>query len=245
MDGLRDSVGSIVGGGDDWRWAGSVEDLLYEGESVRETIDLDGNRIVVTSHRVLTFMPEDDGENFRDVTLPNVADVEADADGYSGLLVRGLKAFGLGVVLAIAGQFVELDGLVSGASIDGSTAGQVGIGGMFGMLNSFLRLLGRLDELMTMAGALLVIFATLLVAGYVLTRDRVLRIEVAGDEPDVQVGAPDEDAEAAVADLEIALFDDAPGDAAGAAGDRSLDRTAGRRGDRDGADAGFKSDGPL
>ena len=46
-------------------WKSRVDDLLYDGETARETVDVGTSRVVVTSHRVLAFTPDADGENFR------------------------------------------------------------------------------------------------------------------------------------------------------------------------------------
>jgi hypothetical protein len=211
-------------------WLDRVDDLLYDGETVVERVAVDDGGVVVTTHRVLSFTPERDGANFRYVDRPNVTGVSASASGEFGFLQQALKAIVVGVVLLIAGQTVSFDSLVAGVTID-SSAAQVGMGGMLGMLSSFLQLMAQLDELMTMFGALAVILAMVIFAVYLLTRDRVLVIAVAGGD-DILVPAPKETAEAAAVELESALFE-------GGAAPESDPL------DAEPADAGFKSDDPL
>ncbi|MEA5407030.1 hypothetical protein VB773_05185 [Haloarculaceae archaeon H-GB2-1] len=159
--------------------------------------------MVVTSHRVLTFTPDADGEHFRQVDRPNVVGVGLSHDGNAGLLERGVKWGLIGVILTGAGQVVSLDGLVSDISF-GSGAGAVGLGGILGLLQTMLDLIARLDEFMTIAGALTVIVAMGVLGLYMTTRDRVLRIELAGQEDLLVPVASDVD-EGVVERLEAAL----------------------------------------
>ena len=57
-------------------WVERAEGLLYEGESVRETVPVGAGGIVVTTHRLLAFTPDREGPNFRQVDRPNVDGAE-------------------------------------------------------------------------------------------------------------------------------------------------------------------------
>ena len=217
LRGLLDGLG--LGGTEGRAWAGSVEDLLYDGESVRERVELaDGNRVVVTSHRLLAFTPDSDGENYRGVDLPNVADVRAGHEGEDNLLGQGARLSVYGGVLLAVGVFVDFGSFVPTDAFAGAGAGQLGMGGLLSILQRFLSLIARIDEFARMIGALLVLFAVFVFAVYLLTRDRVLEVSVAGDADPIRVPADDDTIDGAVADLEVVLFGD--GDRGPNTGDR-------------------------
>jgi hypothetical protein len=243
--GLRDLLDGVTGGGTQ-QWAGSVEDLLYEGESIRETVALGDGKVVVTTHRLLAFTPDSEGENFRDVDLPNVVGVESDADGDVDILVRGVKTLGVALVLVLVGQLIDFGSLIGTTSIDTGGAGGAGIGGLLGTLNGFLQLFARLDELLTLFGALLLLLAVVIFGAYLLTRQRVLRIDVAGDADDILVDAPDGGLDGTVSRLEGALFGAPSGDrdTRSQEGETEADGTDPLSSDGS-SDAGFKSDDPL
>ena len=179
-------------------WLDRVEDLLYDGEEVVERVPIADGGIVVTSHRVLAFTPN------RDVDRPNVTGVAEQASGEWGFLQQATKAFVVGVVLLIAGQTVSFDSLVGSVSI-GSGAAQVGMGGMLGLLSSFLQLMARLDELMTTFGALALLFGVVVFGVFVWTRERQLVVKVDGeDAEDLRLPAS-EDADEMVQRLERAI----------------------------------------
>jgi len=204
FDGLLDRVRGV----EDRAWAGSVEDLLFDGESVRQRVELDdGNRVVVTSHRLLAFTPGSDGENYRGVDLPNVADVRAGHEGERNLLWQGSRTLLYGLVLLAVGVFLDFDSFVPTDAFQqtGATS-RLGMGGLLGLLQQFLGLIARIDEFARMVGAVLVLFAVFVFAVYLLTRDRVLVVGVAGDDADIHVPADDATLDGAVADLEATLF---------------------------------------
>lgn len=190
-------------------WAGSVSDLLYDGESVRRRVALaDGNRVVVTSHRLLAFTPGSDGENYRGVALPNVGDVRAGHKGERNLLRRGGRTLLYGAVLLAVGLFVDFASFVPTDAFQQTGAtDRLGMGGLIGLLQQFLSLVARLDDFARLTGSLLVLFAAFIFGVYMFTRDRVLVVDVAGDDEDIRLPADDATLEGAVADLERTLFD--------------------------------------
>ncbi len=114
-----------------------VEDLLYDGETVRETVDLAAGQVVVTSHRVLAFTPRTEGANFRQADLPNVEGVGLGAQTEADLLERALRFGVIGVVLLGFGALTEQltqryqrgrgqspgDGTVDEEAVDNETGG--------------------------------------------------------------------------------------------------------------------------
>jgi len=188
-------------------WVEQADGLLYDGESIRETVPLGSGGVVVTSHRLLAFTPDRDGANYHQVDRPNVDGVEVRTTGKFQFLQQAVKALIVGAVLVVAGMTVDLEGLVSGISLDsGGAASAVGIGGMVGLLQSMLSLLARLDDLMRLFGGLALAFGAVVLAVYLWSRERVLVVSVAGGD-DVELTAPDE--EGALDQLQAAVL---PGD---------------------------------
>lgn len=190
--------------GADPRWRDRLDELLYDGESVEESVTVGDARVVVTSHRLLAFAPGIDGANFRQVDRPNVLGVSTGARSEPGHLFRALRWMAIGAVLVVAGTVVEMDDLVGGVDLGGG--GRIGVGGVLGVVRSMLDLLARLDELLQLFGALALLLGVVVLGVYAWTREPTLVVEVAGDE-DVHLPRPD-DASAVAARLEAAL---APG----------------------------------
>jgi len=67
-------------------WVERAEGLLYEGESVRETVPVGAGVVVVTTHRLLAFTPDREGPDFRQVDRPNVDGAEVRTVGTSSAL---------------------------------------------------------------------------------------------------------------------------------------------------------------
>lgn len=172
------------------RWRDRVEELLYDGEAVRESIELGDAAVVVTSHRVLAFTPEMDGANFRAVDRPNVVGVDAGARADGDLLERGIRYGVIGAVLLIAGLVVDFGAIVGSVDLTGAGAsGQLGLGGVLGAVQGLLDVLRDLDRLLRLFGGLAVLLAAVLLGVYWYQREPTLVVEVAGDE-DIHVPRP-------------------------------------------------------
>jgi hypothetical protein len=176
-------------------WRRQVDDLLYEGEAIRDTVEFDGSQVVVTSHRVLAFTPEAEGANFTQVERPNVAGVDTGARAESSLLERAIRIGVLGAVLLVAGWIIDFGSILGDIDLGGGgAAGQLGIGNILGSLQQMLAILRNLDQYMLLGGALALLLAVGLAGVYWWQRERTLVIEVAGDD-DIHIprpsGAPD------------------------------------------------------
>ncbi|WP_276273209.1 hypothetical protein [Haloarcula litorea] len=195
-------------------WVNRAGDLLYDGEGVQEQVRVGDGGVVVTSHRVLAFTPDREGPNYRAVERPNVEGVGLTTDGETDHLERGVKALVAGLALVAAGYTVDLDGLVSGVSLsDTAATGAAGLGRMLGTLQTLLGLLARLDDLLLLFGALALLFAVVVLGVYLWSRERVLVVEVAGDD-DVHLPAPESGGDAVRDRLWAAIVPgDAPADA--------------------------------
>jgi len=241
MSGVIGDLVDQVRGGDERAWAGSVEDLLYESERIRREVDLEAGRVVVTTHRLLALTPDDEGTNFRAVDLPNVTSVAGSYRGESDLVQRGLRFLLYGAVLLAVGVFVDFSTFIPTDAFgsNASSAGRIGLGGFVGAMNRFIGLIAGLDRIARILGAVLLLLSTFIFGVYLLTRDRVLLVEVAGGE-DVRVPASGEEVDDAVTALDRALFESNDGSST----DSTPGRTPGRSasGVRSDSDSGVRSD---
>ena len=188
-------------------WKSRIEELLYESESVEEVVDIDDARLVVTSHRVMTFTPEMDGENFEQVERPNVTAVEPSAISKTGLAERSIRYGIYGGLLIVAGLLIDFESLVGGIEFDAEATQDTGAGGIVNIAQATLDFMAQMDELMQVIGALTLLVAVVSFAVYWLLRTPTLAIRVAGDGSDLHVPRPGEPDLAATA-LEQAIIPD-------------------------------------
>ena len=187
------------------RWSDRVDDLLYDGETVEESVDVGSATVVVTSHRVLVFTPDSDGANFHQVDRPNVTGVSVRAEGDRSFLTQGGRALLYGVVLFAAGMFLPLDAVLGGVALP-STTGQLGIGGILGLFQTMLDLIRSIDDVMRAFGLLLVAFSVVPLGVYVWSRERTLEIGVAGEDDPIRIPTPDMETARVVEALEDAIL---------------------------------------
>lgn len=219
MAGLRDSIeGALTddAGFDATRWGDRLDDLLYDGESVEETVRVDDARVVVTSHRVLTFTPDMEGANFQAVERPNVVGVRNGADSAVNHLIRGVKWTILGIIMVAAGLMVDLDGIVGSVDLQTESTQGMGVGGVLGLVQQMLALIRQVDMILQVIGALAMLAGVAVLAYYVVTRDPTLVLEVSGDD-DLHVPRPSDDTVADRLEGIIAPGPDVPPDAGGEA----------------------------
>lgn len=171
-------------------WRSQIEEMLYDGESVTETFELDSARLVVTSHRVLTFAPEIDGANFRQVDRPNVARVRQGAQGEVENIVRGIKYGTIGLLLFVGGSLIDFGAIIGDVNLESSGASEIGIGGTLGMVQQMLDLIAQIDDLMRTFGLLALFLSAVMFGVYALTRVPTLVVEIAGDD-DIHLPRPE------------------------------------------------------
>jgi len=222
-------------------WKSRVDDLLYDGETVRETVDVGTARVVVTSHRVLAFTPDADGENFRQADRPNVEGVEAGTDANERWLRYAVRFGVAGGLLAVTGVFVDFGSIFGDITFDTESAGQVGAGGLISAAQTLIDVMAKLDFVMLAFGALSLFVTAVLVGVYLFERDPTIVIAVAGGGEDILLPRSDTTTEIRHR-LEAAIFPDrSPG---GVDGSRA---GTGDFGDSDGfdsaEDAGFGETG--
>ena len=172
-------------------WKSRVKELLYESESVEKVLDYDDTRIVVTSHRVMAFTPEMDGENFRQVERPNVTGVSTGSQGRISLAARSIRYGVYGGLLVLVGSVINFESYVGGVTFDPEAAQQTGAGGVVQTTQGMLGFIANLDEMLQSLGALVLLAAVAIFAVYWLLRTPTMVISVAGDEADIHVPRPD------------------------------------------------------
>jgi hypothetical protein len=209
MAGVRDRLAAALGEDDRGPdWTSRVEELLYDGETIRDTISVEHARVVVTSHRVLTITPDRDGPNFQQVDRPNVVGVATGSDGNVALLGRGIRWTVIGLLMVGAGVLIDFESIVGSVNLTGSGAGQVGFGGILGVVQGMLNLLRQLDVVLQVLGALGALLGVLVLGVYLLGRESTLVIRVAGDETsDLHLPRPG-DSGSIVERLDAAIFPD-------------------------------------
>lgn len=187
-------------------WQARYEELLYEGESVRETVEAGSARVVVTTHRVLAFTPDDDGENVRVIDRPNVTGVETNTRGNRDLLYQGVRVGVGGFVLLVVGVTLNTGSFVPDNAIDTGGGTAAGIGGLLESLETLLRLFGLLGDVLAAVGVLLLLAAIVAGSVYRAQREPTVVISTAGGD-DVHVPRP-RDPGPAVTRLKRSLFGD-------------------------------------
>lgn len=160
-----------------------VADLLYEGETVVESVEIEGNGVVVTSHRVLALTPDREGANYRYVDRPNVNGVRVETVGASRWVKRTFSPFLLAIILLAGGWVVDLDGLTSALGTEeADAASRTGVGGIVSMAEGLGRALALLDEALLVGGALCLLIVAVFLGLYMRSRTRRLTLVVAGDD---------------------------------------------------------------
>lgn len=193
-------------------WRTRAGELLFDGESIRERVDAGTDRVVVTTHRVLAFTPDSDGANFRAIDRPNVIGVRTGMQGNAGRLRRAAVAGAGGLGALSLGLLLDLDSLVPKGGVDLAGGSAAGIGGLLGTIETLLRIVALLDDLLVAVGLLVLLAAVVLAGVYWTHREPKLTIAVAGDD-DVQLAwFDDERDEDGGDDAEAAA--DSPGAAA-------------------------------
>lgn len=177
-------------------WQRRVEELLYDGETVEHSVDVDSARVVVTSHRVLAFTPELEGENFQQVDRPNVEGITTGSRTREEILLRyGVRAGVYGFLLVGAGLLIDFESIVGDIDVAaGGSAGKLGLRGILQTTQTMIDLLAQLDELLLLFGVLALVLAAVFLGVFWYLREPTLVIETAGEGQDIHVPRPADEA---------------------------------------------------
>lgn len=180
-------------------WADRANELLYDGESIRDAVDVGEHRVFVTSHRLLAFTPTvESGANYRAVDLPNVTDVTDGGESDTTALKNAVAWGVLGLVLVVGGIVFEMGNLFTlPQNLESGAAG--GTGGIVSGFQTLVSLLSLLDEAFAVVGVGIVAVAGFYAYRYRQSRTAVVTIGVAGD-ADVRLPVSSDDATSDEAD---------------------------------------------
>lgn len=158
--------------------ADAFDGLTYAGESVVDAVAVSGGTVGVTTHRVLALTPEGDGPNLQAADRPNV---ESIGPGSAGDATHGVRAvrYGVYALALFGGSF--LVGFDSMEAVEPSTA--AGAGEVVSMAMQLTNLLSLVDDVLRIAGVVALVAALGFAALYGHSRDRHLRVQVAGGDP--------------------------------------------------------------
>jgi hypothetical protein len=181
-------------------WTEEIDRLLHAGEDVEEEVRVGTSRVVVTNQRLIALTPDTPEENFRYIDRPNAVGVEKRSGGNTNVLGIGGTLGATGVLSIMVGVAMpDLGSLVS--LPDASGAGAPGLG----FAESVISLMGLIDTAFMALGALLIANGLVVFGYYLMTRETVLAVEVAGDE-DMEFPVPgDEDADEARGEVRDAI----------------------------------------
>lgn len=158
--------------------ADPFERLTYDGESVVDTVTVSGGTVGVTTHRVLALTPNGDGANLQAVDRPNVVSIEPGSAGDTGHGARALR-YGVYALALFGGSF--LVNFESMEAVEPSTA--AGAGQVVSLAMRLTNLLSVVDDVLRGAGVVALLAALAFAALYGYSRDRHLRVGVAGGDP--------------------------------------------------------------
>lgn len=164
-----------------------VESLLYRGESVVETLDVDDSQLIATSHRVVALDPAGEAR-VRTCDRLNAEDVRPDTIADDRFAAPTLKALVAGASLTGVGLLVPFERLldpITGIRAPGFEAVVV----LFSVLQ---RTLALLDDLLLVAGLLSLAVGLGGLAWYLSGRMPVVRVSVVGTGDIVVVGSVDD-----------------------------------------------------
>lgn len=199
------------------RWQQRVDELLYDGETVDETVSVESSEVVVTSHRVLAFTPERDGENLQQADRPNVSGVEMGSEGGRRFLRWAIILAVFGVPSLVVGVIFDSESVFSRPdALDSEGADSLGGGSLVDIVRTMFDVLAMLDTILLGIGVIGLLLAGALGVVYgVVERSPALIIRVAGDESNLHLPRPEVEGDY-VAELErTVLPESAASDTAG------------------------------
>jgi len=189
-------------------WRERVDELCYDGERVERRLDLEHATVVVTTQRVLAFVPTTAGPAFRHVDRPNVGTVTLETSQRLAVLCAGIIAAFAGVATLEMATSVTVSSAVPSVDLEG-IAPLPGSNLLVGFVETVLAAIETglllLQWSVLLAGVAALVVAIGLITYYIRSRTRLLVVRVSGDDDlVVPVSGVDIEDELAV-DLEAAI----------------------------------------
>ena len=189
-------------------WREHVDELCYDGERVERRIDLARATIVVTTQRVLAFVPTTAGPDFRHVDRPNVGTVTVETSHRLAVLCMAVVAAFAGVAAVETATSVGFTSFVPTVDLEEPTPlpGVTFVGRLVGgALEVIETALAALEMGVLLGGVAALVVATGFAWYYVRSRTRLLVVRVSGSEDLVIPLAGGDREDGLVADLEAAI----------------------------------------
>lgn len=193
----------------------TLRSMCYDGERVIEGVGFDEGAVAVTTHRLLSLTPTTDeagglrgddsteGARFRAAALPNVTGVDVESTGRTAHAFRAVRYGLYALVLLAASALLNFDGLIRPIDPPAGTA----LGPVVGLVSLAAGALALVDDVLLIAGLLVLAAALGFGAWYAHGRRRYVAVEVAGDDPVRLPIAGFDDPAAAAARLEGVVAD--------------------------------------
>ena len=170
-------------------WRERVDSLLLDGERIEVRYPIEGHELIVTSHRVLAFVDEEQSgagngnePRFHAVDRPNATGVALESGGRVGHLLRAVPAGLVGLGLLAIPRVIDISAPIpSELSEDGA-----GDAGGFGVADDGIRIIETLFTVLELgillAGVVICVVALVYAGLYLRSRQRTLVVRVAGDD---------------------------------------------------------------
>ncbi len=189
-------------------WCECVDELCYDGERVERRVELERATVVVTTQRVLAFIPHTAGPAFRHVDRPNVGTVTLETSQRLAALCAGIVAAFAGVAAVETATTVEFASFAPSVTLD-ELAPLPGSDLVVGLVEAVLAAIETalvvLEWSVLLVGVAAFVVAVGLVGYYVRSRVRSLVVRVSGDD-DLVIPVSGSDLESEpVAELEAAI----------------------------------------
>jgi hypothetical protein len=153
---------------------------LYGGEDLLATTALNDGWVAVTSHRVVAFDPDADGQPFTAIARPNVAGVRFETAGDDRYLRWGARAGVYGLV-TLAGAFVlDATNITSMLAVDAAPSALSSVVSLVSLVAATIRLAIRAS---LVAGVVLLVVALGLGGLYLQSRQPSFVVERVGAAP--------------------------------------------------------------
>ncbi|MFB6123966.1 MAG: hypothetical protein ABEJ78_10970 [Haloferacaceae archaeon] len=153
---------------------------LYDGEALQATATLNDGWVAVTSHRVVAFDPDADGQSFTSLARPNVTDVRFDTAGDERYLRWSLRAGVYGLVALGGGVALDAANVASMLTVD---ADATALSGVLSLVDLFVTAIRLATAVSLAAGVALLVVAVAVGALYARSRQPSFVLDRAGDDP--------------------------------------------------------------
>ena len=166
-------------------WRERVDELCYDGERVERRVNLERATVVVTTQRVLAFVPHTAGPDFRHVDRPNVGTVTVEMSQRLAVLCVGVVAAFAGLAAVETATSVSFTSVAPAADLEGIAplpGSELLVGLVEAVVAAVETALLVLEWSVLLVGVAAFVPAVGLVSYYIRSRARLLVVRVSGDD---------------------------------------------------------------